>query len=174
MADKETAKHDSLEQELRSTFGDAVVGVDRSYGDLVVFVSKAKAHEVLAHLKNERNFDLLLDIAGVDCSRLEEKIERFELEYILYATGEDHRVRVRVHVPESDLSVDSVTDLWQSANWGEREAYEFFGFKFEGHPNLKRLLTHHQFEGHPLRKDYPVLKGQWCTTTSDLDAELNE
>jgi NADH-quinone oxidoreductase subunit C/D len=170
----ETAKHDELEKEMRSRFGDAVIGVDRSYDDLVFIVNKSGAHDIFVYLKNDCGFDMLVDIAGVDCLHLEGSAERFEIEYILYATAKDHRVRVRVRVPETDLSVDTVTDLWQSANWGEREAFEFFGFEFEGHPNLKRLLTHHEFEGHPLRKDYHIFEGQWCSTTSDLHDEMNE
>jgi NADH-quinone oxidoreductase subunit C/D len=174
VAESENSKHDALEKEIRSKFGEAVIDVDRSYDNLVIVVAKPHARDVLAHLKNERNFDVLLDIAGVDCVELEHSRERFELEYILYATDNDHRVQIRVPVPESELSVDSVSDLWQSANWAEREAFEFFGFKFEGHPNLKRLLTHHEFDGHPLRKDYPILQGQWSTTTSDLEDDLYE
>jgi NADH:ubiquinone oxidoreductase subunit C len=174
MATSETAKHDALESEIRSRFGEAVLDVDRSYDNLVVVIAKTHAHDVLAYLKHERDFDLLLDIAGVDCVNLEHSRERFELEYILYATADDHRVQIRVPVPETELTVATVTDLWQSANWGEREAFEFFGFIFEGHPNLKRLLTHHEFEGHPLRKDDPILKGQWSTTTSDLETDLYE
>ena len=64
--------------------------------------------------------------------------------------------------------------LLGSANWGEREAFEMYGFNFVGHPCLKRLLTHHEFVGHPLRKDYPVMQGQWCTSMSDLTDEMNE
>ncbi len=100
--------------------------------------------------------------------------ERFELEYTLYSVEDDCRVRVRVRVPETDMDVPTASNLWQSANWAEREAFEMFGFNFVGHPCLKRLLTHHEFEGHPLRKDYPVMGGQWCTVTSDLTDEMNE
>jgi NADH:ubiquinone oxidoreductase subunit C len=173
VASSETPKHDALVEQVQSRFSDGVLGVDRSFGDLVVIVDKARAKEVLAFLK-DKGFDLLLDIAGVDCLELEDRRERFELEYILYATGADHRVRVRVPVPDGDLDVATCTDLWHSANWGEREAFEMFGFNFVGHPNLKRLLTHHEFKGHPLRKDYPVMQGQWCTTTSDLTSDLEE
>jgi len=93
---------------------------------------------------------------------------------VLYAIATDTRVVVRVPVPEDDLDVPSVADVWQSANWGEREADEMFGFNLVGYPCLKRLLTHHEFEGYPLRKDYPVTGGQWCSTTSDLTDEMNE
>lgn len=173
MAVHEKAKHDELVEAFRSEFGAAVLDVDRTYDDLAFVVDKARVHDVLAALK-KRNFDLLLDIVGVDCMELEGASERFELEYILYATAQDVRVRVRTRVPESDLDVPTCTDLWRSANWGEREAYEMFGFRFVEHPCLKRLLTHHEFKGHPLRKDYPVMGGQWCSSTSDMTEELNE
>jgi len=174
VSSEESEKLDSLAGDAAARYAEAIVEVDRSYGDLVLVVAKSACHDVLAWLKSDRGFNLLLDIAGVDCLKLPEKRERFEVEYVLYATKENVRARVRVPVPESDLKVPTVTDLWQSANWAEREAYEFFGVDFIGHPNLLRLLTHHEFEGHPLRKDYPVMQGQWCTTTSNLDAELNE
>ena len=79
-----------------------------------------------------------------------------------------------VPVSELDMDVPTATDLWKSANWAEREAFEMFGFNFVGHLCLKRLLTHHEFVGHPLRKDYPLMGGQWCATTSDMTEELNE
>ncbi len=174
MATSESARHDELENEIKSKFGDAVIGVDRSYDDLVFIINKSRSRDVLAHMKDACGFDMLLDIAGVDCMNLETGGDRFELEYILYATDGNVRVRVQVPVPESDQTVDTVTDLWQSANWAEREAFEFFGFKFVGHPNLKRLLTHHEFVGFPLRKDYKILQGQWCSKASDLHDEMNE
>jgi NADH/F420H2 dehydrogenase subunit C len=174
VASTETARHDALVKDLQSRFAKGVLDVDRSFDDLVVVVDRADARDVLVYLRREKGFDLLSDIAGVDCLNLDERRERFELEYILYAVAADTRMRVRVPVPEGDLDVPSVADVWQSANWGEREAYEMFGFNFVGHPCLKRLLTHHEFKGHPLRKDYPVMKGQWCSTTSDLTEEMNE
>lgn len=173
MAVHDKAKHDALVEALKSEFDGAVLDVDRSYDDLAVVVEKSVIHDILAALKT-RGFDLLLDIAGVDCMELEDSRERFEIEYILYAVAGDLRVRVRAPIAESDMDIATATDLWQSANWAEREAFEMFGFNFVGHPCLKRLLTHHEFEGHPLRKDYPVMGGQWCSSTSDMTEELNE
>jgi NADH:ubiquinone oxidoreductase subunit C len=170
----EKAKHDSLAEQATSKFGAQSIQIDRSYGELVLAVGKGTVHDVLAWLHREKGFDLLLDIAGVDCLKLARSKERFEIEYILYSVGDDHRVRVRTPVPEGDMDVPTATDLWQSANWAEREAFEMYGFNFVGHPCLKRLLTHHEFEGHPLRKDYQVTRGQWCSSTSDLTDEMNE
>ena len=159
---------------MKNAFGDAILGEDRSYGDLVIIVDKASMRDVLAQLRDKHGFNQLMDIAGVDCMELEGARERFEVVYMLYGIGSGARVRIRVPVPESDMTLATVSDLWQAANWGEREAHEMFGVKFEGHPHLKSLLTHHEFEGYPLRKDYPIMKGQWCSTTQDLDEDLNE
>ena len=174
MASTETARHDALVEATQSKFADAVLDVDRSFDDLVFVVDKAAVHDVLAFLRHDKKFDMLLDIAGVDLLNIEGARERFEVEYIMYAREDDTRARVRVPVPEADLDVPTATDLWKSANWGERECWEMYGVNFVDHPCLKRLLTHHEFVGHPLRKDYPVMKGQWCSTTSDLTEDMNE
>jgi len=172
----ETAKHDNLALEAKTRFGDQLTEIDRSYDDLVLVVGRDVLHDVLAWLHREKGFDMLLDVLGVDCMNLPDwdGPERFEIEYILYAVADDHRVRVQAPVPEADMDLPTATDLWQSANWGEREAFEMYGFNFVGHPCLTRLLTHHEFEGHPLRKDYKITKGQWCSSTSDLTDEMNE
>lgn len=174
MSSTETARHDAIVEATRAKFAERVLDVDRSFDDLVLVIDKHAAHDVLTFLRNEHGFNLLLDIAGVDLLKMEDYRERFELEYILYAIASDTRARVRVPVPESDLDIPTATDLWQSANWGERETWEMFGINFVGHPCLKRLLTHDEFVGHPLRKDYPVMGGQWCSTTSDLTDQMNE
>ena len=150
----------------------AVQSQEESYGDLVIVATRSLVHEVLKTLKRE-GFDMLLDIAGVDLLKIEHK-ERFQLVYNLYSVPKNLRLRVKVNVPEDDMNVPSVADLWESANWAEREAYDMFGFNFEGHPNLSRILCHREFEGHALRKDYPVMKGQWATTTSDLVPDLDK
>ena len=163
-------KLDSIVEELRSELGDAVEAVDRPYGDVVLTVAKSRVHDALAGLKT-RGFDLLLDIAGVDGLHLGRR-ERFEIVYFLYSMRDDLRLRIKAFVPESDMNLPTATDLWQAANWAEREAYDMFGFEFDGHPNLVRILCHREFVGHALRKDYPVLKGQWATGTSDLRPDI--
>jgi len=85
---------------------------------------------------------------------------RFEVVYHLYSLSLNHRLRLKVPVTEADPVVDSVTSLWQSANWFEREVWDMFGIRFTGHPNLKRILMYESFQGHALRKDYPVNKRQ--------------
>ena len=150
----------------------AIEGEEDSYGDTVLIVGRKQCHDVLKHL-NKEGFDLLLDIAGVDMLNLPHE-ERFQLVYFLYSIPKNLRLRVKVHVAGDDMNVPSATDLWEAANWAEREAYDMFGFVFEGHPNLARILCHREFEGHALRKDYPIMKGQWAATTSDLMPDLDK
>jgi len=171
---QEKNRHDAIVADLKERFGGSILAVDDSYGDCTVVVEKSAAHDVLAHLKDGHAFDLLMDMAGVDCMNLPSFRERFELNYMLYSVPNNVRLRVEVPVPELELDVPTATDLWKSANWAERETWEMFGINFVGHPCLKRLLTHHEFQGHPLRKDYPVMGGQWCSSTSDMTEELNE
>jgi len=85
---------------------------------------------------------------------------RFELVYHFYSSSLNHRLRVKVPLTSADLTVDSLTGLWHSADWFEREVWDMFGVRFAGHPNLKRILMYEEFKGHPLRKDYPVRKRQ--------------
>jgi NADH-quinone oxidoreductase subunit C len=85
---------------------------------------------------------------------------RFDVVYHFYSSGHQHRLRVRVPLTAADPSVPSLTGLWASANWYEREAWDMFGVTFTGHPNLRRLLMYEGFQGHPLRKDYPVDRRQ--------------
>jgi NADH/F420H2 dehydrogenase subunit C len=174
VADKQSTQHDAIVADLKSRFGDGVIDVDRSLGDCTLVVSKSAVHDVLSHLRDNHGFNMLMDMAGVDCMNLPSFRERFELNYMLYSVPNNVRVRVEVPVPELDMNVPTASDLWKSANWAEREAFEMFGFNFVGHPCLKRLLTHHEFKGHPLRKDYPLMAGQWCSSTSDMTEELNE
>ena len=110
-------------------------------------------------LKNE-GFDVLMDLFGVDFLHWEEKALRFEVVYNFYSTEKKERIFLKVGVPEKDPVVDSVTALWPAANWYEREVWDMFGIQFKGHPNLKRILMYEEFQGHPLRKDYPYNKRQ--------------
>ncbi|MFQ5511960.1 MAG: NADH-quinone oxidoreductase subunit C [Candidatus Krumholzibacteriia bacterium] len=172
MTNRDTEKYEELLAALETGAPGAVEGSERPHGDLVVTVRRPKCHEVLKVLRH-RGFDLLLDIAGVDLLEMEHE-DRFQVVYNLYSLADDLRLRVKVNVPEDDMSLSSVANIWQSANWAEREAYDMFGFRFESHPNLSRILCHHEFEGHALRKDYPIMKGQWATSATDLMRDLDE
>lgn len=105
---------------------------------------------VMTELKNNHGFDFLMDVCGVDYP---EREKRFDVVYHLLNSALKKRLRVKVSVETHEV-VDSVSFLWNSANWHERETWDMFGITFANHPNLKRILTHHEFVGHPLRKDY--------------------
>ncbi len=163
-------KLDGIVERVGKKFDDTLDSVEQTYDNVVLTIKRKRVHDVLAVLKDE-GFDMLVDIVGVDGLHLGWQ-KRFQLVYILYSINDDLRLRIKVRVPEDDMNLRTVTDLWQSANWAEREAFDMFGFNFEGHPNLTRILCHHQFVGHALRKDYPVMKGQWASGASDLRPDL--
>ncbi|MFO0754155.1 MAG: NADH-quinone oxidoreductase subunit C [Thermodesulfovibrionales bacterium] len=125
-------------------------------GQVSVIVRKDRIKEMLKYLHEtpELYFDFLEDLCGVDY--LGRKEPRFEVVYHLYSMRHKHMIRIRAEVPEDDCAVDSVVDIWQGANWHERECYDLFGVTFTGHPDPRRILLPEDWEGHPLRKDYPL------------------
>jgi len=127
-----------------------------------VRVAREKIAEVCRFLKTECGFDMLTDIAGVDNYGDD---PRFEVVYHLYSLTHRCRLRVKVSVPEDDLVVDTVTGIWRTADWHEREAFDMFGIRFRGHPNLKRILMWDGYPHYPLRKEFPL---------AGLDAELRD
>lgn len=122
-----------------------------------VSVSKKDFPKLMAFLKNdpELSFDYLTDVTGVDYLK-QERDPRFDLVYHLYSFKNNQRLRVKLGVPDEDLDVPTMSELWKAALWLEREAFEMFGFNFVGHPDLRRLLLPDVFDGFPLRKDYPL------------------
>lgn len=124
---------------------EAVVRIDRS--SLLDFYRLLK-------LDSELRFDFLVSITAVDW--LDQKEQRFEVVYHVMSLANAHRLRVKVWVPEDDPQVESVTALWSGANFMEREVWDMYGITFKHHPDLRRILMYDEFEGHPLRKDYPV------------------
>ena len=105
--------------------------------------------------------NFLMDLAGVDYLEYgDDRAWRFEVVYNFYSLEKNHRYRVKVAVPEDQLEVPSLWDLWPVANWMEREVFDMYGVRFSGHPNLRRILCHDDFVGHALRKDYPINRRQ--------------
>jgi len=151
---------------LRERFGADVLETSDQLGDTSVTVKRESAKEILRFCKDDPQIraDMLLDVIGVDWP---EREERFDVVYSLRSMQTKERLRVKVHVPE-DGAVDTVSDVWRSADWHERETYDLFGVEFDGHPDLRRILCHHQFEGHALRKDYPIEHGQMCYVPEKL------
>ena len=145
---------------LKKKLPEAVIDGKTFRGELTININKDYIQEVAGFLyqDNESAFDYLSDLCGVDLSRLDSS-NNFEVVYHLYSLKLNHRVRLKAKIPASNPSIKTVTNVWKTADWHEREAYDMFGIIFEGHPNLERILTPDGFEGYPLRKDYP-LKGR--------------
>ena len=138
---------------IRASLGEAVEGVTDSFGDPVLLIRPQDLRAVMSALR-EAPFDyaVLLDLTCVDFAAAE---GRFELVYHLYSLSRNVRLRLKASVPAVDPAVASLVGLWKNAEWLEREVFDMFGVRFEGHPYLRRLLTYEGFEGHPLRKSYP-------------------
>jgi NADH-quinone oxidoreductase subunit C len=138
---------------------DAVRETHAALGDATAVVDPARILDVLRLLRDDSQlaFDLLSDVTAVDYLP---RRPRFEVVYHLYSLGHNQRVRIKAPVEEGDASIASVVPLYASANWMEREVWDLYGIRFEGHPDLRRLLLYDEFEGHPLRKDYPKERRQ--------------
>jgi NADH-quinone oxidoreductase subunit C len=123
-------------------------------GEVTVIIPREFIAEVCQFLKNENGFDMLSDLNGAD--RGAEEDPRFEVVYHLFSTKHFNRLRFESFVSEDDPHVLTVTSVWKTANWHERETYDMFGVIFDGHPDLRRILLPSDFDGHALRKDYPL------------------
>jgi NADH-quinone oxidoreductase subunit C len=130
-------------------------------GDETVVVNRDGFQALMKFLKEDPFFDLnvLMDLGVVDGLGMGWN-PRFEVVYHMFSMAKNHRLRVKVRVDEKDPVVPTLTGLWAIADWFEREAFDMFGIKFKGHPNLRRILMYEEFTGHPLRKDYPYNKRQ--------------
>jgi NADH-quinone oxidoreductase subunit C len=139
---------------LNSAFANLALSEFR--GQHRVVVPRESIFDVLRFLKEARGFDLLVDITCVDYLNYRDAADRFGLVYLLANTVTNERITLRVFLNEPQLSVPSVVPLWEGANWLEREVWDMFGIKFQGHPDLRRILLPEQFTAFPLRKDYPL------------------
>ena len=152
---------DTLSTCLKKTLGDALVKTDIRLGELTVELGSASLVQAMQTLHDDPElvFTQLTDLCGMDYSGYKDggwEGSRFAVVYHLISMTHNVRLRVRVFLDDSLPLVDSVTDLWPSANWFEREAFDLYGIVFEGHPDLRRILTDYGFIGHPFRKDFPL------------------
>ncbi len=138
---------------LKEKFAAAVVDVVEFRGEITVTVKKDAVLEVLQFLKQSLQYNLLTDVTAVDY--LDQKEDRFMLVYQLYSIPNKDRLRIKAPLAEND-SIQSATQVWATANWLEREVFDLFGITFENHPDLRRILMTPDWEGYPLRKDYPL------------------
>ena len=144
---------------LRAAVADAVEEVSSPHGEDTILIRPESLKPVMDFLKNDPRlqFNVLVDVTAVDYLG---RSPRFEVVYHLLSTAHSRRVRIKLRADGNEPTVDSLTHLWASADWLEREVWDMFGIRFAGHPNLKRILMYEEFEGHPLRKDYPMRKRQ--------------
>jgi NADH-quinone oxidoreductase subunit C len=149
----------SHQELLQARFPSAGLNFSEFRDNRRVSVPKERLVEVLTCLKSEGGFDLLSDITAVDYLEYDDAEDRFGVVYVLVNTATGERVIVKTFVNDPDPTLPSMYPLWKSADWTEREVYDMYGIKFEGHPDLRRILMPDEFTAFPLRKDYP-LKGR--------------
>jgi NADH-quinone oxidoreductase subunit C len=160
-------------EKLKELFVDAVQETAEAHGELTLVVSREQIVEICSFLKGDPDlrYDLLMDIAGVDYLGRE---PRFEVVYHLYSIAHNSRLRLKVRVPENDLVVPSVTSVWSTANWHEREAFDMLGIHFSDHPDLRRIYMPDDYPGYPLRKDFPILGPDAEVAPRESVNKLNE
>ena len=141
-------------EKLKAENADWVADVKNALGEVTVFVPRESIVDVCWILKTKHGFDMLADLCGAD--RGPEEDPRFEVNYHLLGTGHHQRIRLKVLLSEDDPHVETVSNVWKTANWHERETFDLFGVIFDNHPDLRRILLPSDFDGHALRKDYPL------------------
>ena len=157
---------DELLAGVRDVCGERLLEAQAEHGEVTIAIGRDAALEIFRALRDrpELGFDFLTDVTAVDYLG---QVPRFTVVYHLYSLAQNHRLRVKIRVPEDEPWVQSLTGLWRSANWVERECWDMFGIRFVGHPDPRRILMYEEFVGHPLRKDYPVDKRQPLTEERD-------
>jgi NADH-quinone oxidoreductase subunit C len=143
---------------IKEKFPEQVIEVTNHRDQVSVIIKKGQSVAILKYLHDEPrlSFDHLQDLTAVDW--MNKKEVRFEVVYNLFSTKYRHRIRIKAQMPENNTQIGTVVPIWAGANWHERECYDMFGIEFVGHPDLRRILMPEDWEGYPLRKDYP-LKG---------------
>ncbi len=139
---------------LKQRYGSGIREASSYLGQNYMVVDSSLVHEILQILCEDEQFDYCVDVTAVHYPQRE---EQFDVVWILYSFARNERIRVKTLIRETE-SVPSSVDIWPTANWLERECYDMFGIKFEGHPDLKRILLPDGWKGHPLRKDYGIIQ----------------
>ena len=139
---------------LRRQYGSGIVEASCYLGQRYLIVDSSLLQEILLRMRDEEGFDYCVDITVVHYPKRE---QQFDVVYVLYSFPKNERIRVKTRIKE-DEHVRSSVAMWETANWLEREVFDMFGIVFDGHPGLKRILLPDEWKGHPLRKDYDILK----------------
>ncbi|HTI16100.1 MAG TPA: NADH-quinone oxidoreductase subunit C [Trinickia sp.] len=156
------SKLEILKAHLEAAFGGRLSSITESVGELTIVVKAGDYLDICTRLRDDRSlgFEQLIDLCGVDYQTYGDGAydgPRFAAVLHLLSVSNNWRLRVRVFAPDDDLPIlPSVVEIWSSANWYEREAFDLFGIVFDGHPDLRRILTDYGFIGHPFRKDFPI------------------
>ncbi len=146
-------------QKIQENFENDVIEVHSQFQQDTAVIASSSLLQVATFLKEdpELQYNTLMDLTAVDYWK---RKPRFEVVYHFLSVANSFRFRLKVPVAEPEPKVDSLSSLWPGANWYEREVYDMFGIQFTGHPDLRRILLYPEFEGHPLRKDYPIKRRQ--------------
>jgi NADH-quinone oxidoreductase subunit C len=155
-----------LIEKLSERFGARILESSSAHGEEGVRIARDDAPEIFRTLRDDPgfSFDLLVDLTAVDWP---ERKPRFDVVYHLGSVHHSNRLRIKIGVDAADPTVPTAAGIWTAADWLERECYDMFGIQFSGHPDLRRILLYDSFEGHPLRKDYPVQKRQPVVAETD-------
>jgi NADH-quinone oxidoreductase subunit C len=156
------SKLETLKANLEAAFGGRLLGITEALGELTIVVSAREYQDIATRLRDDLSlrFEQLVDLCGVDYQTYGDGAydgPRFAAVLHLLSVSNNWRLRVRVFAQDDDVPlIPSIVDVWNSANWYEREAFDLYGIVFEGHPDLRRILTDYGFIGHPFRKDFPI------------------
>ena len=159
---------------IQQEYPTAILSMHRHRGDETLVLKREFIQPVCRLLRDHQDcqFEMFVDLTAVDYLLVEtnlQQTERFEVVYHLRSLSKGHRIRLKCPIPENDCQIPSIHVLWHAVNWYERECYDMYGIHFEGHPNLTRILMYEQFQGHPLRKDYPMDKQQPLLELNDVE-----
>ena len=149
----DSLKQNSIAAAVEAFDADAIKAGNADRGELTLEIAAGKIASICGFLKYDQKFVRLSTVTAVDRYPAE---PRFEVVYHLHSVERNDRVRLKCRLSGVDPSIDSVTGVWRGANWYEREVFDLFGIRFVNHPDLRRILLPDEWEGHPLRKDYPV------------------
>jgi len=142
--------------QLRERMGTGAFTVSQFRDNTRLLVARNRVFELLQSLKQQHGFDMLVDITAVDYLYFPDATDRFGVIYTLLNVTSGERLVIKTMLNEPELLLQSVFSLWKGADWMEREVFDMYGIRFEGHPNLRRILMPEEFAAHPLRKDYPL------------------
>jgi NADH-quinone oxidoreductase subunit C len=164
------ALDNELVKRFKGCFGDKIREAWTDRKQAILVVDRASLTEIAVYCRDDESFDYLVDLTAVDWPKRE---QRFDVVLNLYSFKKNERLRLKAYVGEGE-SCPSVTRVWGTANWLEREAFDMFGIVFEGHPNLKRILLPDEWQGHPLRKDYDILMQDTAWVRENLGIESGQ